>query len=133
MSMSEREKRELEDLLQAVCEESLDEAGQERLSVLLAGDEEAQRTYIELLDLHAALAWEFTGWGRATELEAADAWLNRAHTASTVPVTMPRNRGFLARLTGNRAGEYMRAVGRTIYRRIRSHRDCCNRLGGAHC
>jgi hypothetical protein len=81
MSMTGGQKRELEDLLHALCEESLDETGRTRLSSLLAAHEEAQTIYIQFLDLHAALAWEFAGWGRAAELEAADVWLEGAKTA----------------------------------------------------
>ena len=117
MSMSETEKRELEGLLHGLCEESLDEAGLERLSVLLAAHDEAQRAYIEFLDLHAALAWEFAGWGRAAELEAADAWLDRTQNATMLPMITPPGAptcgsGFLASLASGRAGQYTRAFRR---------------------
>jgi hypothetical protein len=104
MSMAESERRELEDLLQALCEESLDEAGEVRLSAILAAHEEARQAYFEHLDLHAGLAWEFAGWGRAAELEAADIWLQGTKPGGTVRPGTPGSRlGFLGGLANSRS------------------------------
>jgi hypothetical protein len=72
MTMPEIEKRELDRLVHALCEDALDSAGASRLHDLLAGYDEAQVFYIEAMDLHAGLAWNHrmrrparTGMGRA--------------------------------------------------------------------
>ncbi|MGO9114361.1 MAG: LamG-like jellyroll fold domain-containing protein [Thermoguttaceae bacterium] len=64
MSLSQMERREFEDLMHALCEDLLDEAGEARLSDLLAKHEDAQKLYIEVLGMHADLAWDLRERGR---------------------------------------------------------------------
>jgi hypothetical protein len=59
--MDPRRRDELEPLLEALMEGSLDEAGFGRLDRLLLGDPEAQRYYLRRIDLHHSLHWYAAG------------------------------------------------------------------------
>ncbi len=94
MSLSEAQQQELDALLHALCEESLDAAGEARLAEILAGSEEAQDLYIETLDLHASLAWNF-GVGPRSAAKSATASVaaqaGTAERASPRPSTVRRH------------------------------------------
>jgi len=57
--MSGRVPDELRDLIEGVCNETLSQEDSDRLSVLLSESEEARRTYLDYLGIHARLSWEF--------------------------------------------------------------------------
>ena len=58
MSLSVAEKRELDELLLALCEDKLGSQPAMRLRKLLTAHEDAQRIYLAAMDIHAGLAWE---------------------------------------------------------------------------
>lgn len=59
--MDPRKREEMDPLLEALVEGSLDEAGFSRLDRLLLDDPEAQRHYLHRLDLHHSLHWYAAG------------------------------------------------------------------------
>src|SRR5687768_17113930 len=59
--MDPRKRDEMEPLLEALLEGSLDEAGFSRLDRLLLGDPDAQRHYLHRVDLHHSLHWYAAG------------------------------------------------------------------------
>jgi hypothetical protein len=54
------DRSQLEDLLEALVNSSLDDEGLVQLTRLLDGDDEAQLRYIEMLDLHQSIRWQIT-------------------------------------------------------------------------
>jgi hypothetical protein len=85
MTLSPAQRHDLEELLHALCEESLDDAGHGRLAELLAVDEEAQQIYLETLEIHANLAWDF---GAASHPAPAQAALDAPPPAVSFPFNL---------------------------------------------
>ena len=90
MTLSPQQRSEFEDLLHALCEDMLDDAGEARLSELLAGHEDARTLYIEALAMHADLAWDLRERGRVSIPASSLADSDETGTPVSTPVRVPR-------------------------------------------
>lgn len=60
MTLNQEQREELYGLFGLLFDEQIDDAGRERLSVLLDGSEEARWLYIREANFHASLAWDWS-------------------------------------------------------------------------
>ncbi len=89
MTLDPGVRRELDELIHALCEDALDASGEARLTELLGGDPAALDQYLLAMELHASLIWDYAlrpgaaktavdidpgggAWASVTELAAGE-------------------------------------------------------------